>query len=136
MALRESSPDINLTPLVDVLLVLLIIFFVIQPQREAKLDTQIPQKPQETGGAEPPLDLLVVEVKSGSGLEQTVELNSQPVSLIELGATLKDLIEQRPDKTVFIRAPKQSRYGDIVRVIDVLKRAGAQPIGLQIDFLL
>jgi biopolymer transport protein ExbD len=83
----------------------------------------------------PPSDLLMVDVKTGIGMEQTVELNSKPMSLIELGTTLKDLLEQRPDKTIFIKAPKDKAYGDIVQVIDVVKGAGAQPIGLQIDYL-
>jgi biopolymer transport protein ExbD len=120
-----------------VLLVLLIIFMVIQPQKEAKFESQIPQKPQESQpNVTPPSDMLMVDVKmSGSGLDQQVELNSKPMSLIDLGTTLKDLLEQRPDKTVFIKAPKDKQYGDIVAVIDTVKGAGAQPIGLQIDYL-
>ena len=132
-----APPNINVTPLIDVLLVLLIIFMVIQPQKEAKFESQIPKKPQDTKNAEqPPSDLLMVDVKKvGMGLDQTVELNSKPMSLQELAATLKDLLEQRPNKAVFLKAPKDKFYGDIVYVIDVLKGAGAQPIGLQIDFL-
>ena len=61
--LSLTPPNINVTPLVDVLLVLLIIFFVIQPQREAKFESQIPQKPDsKTHGAEPPSDLIMVDV--------------------------------------------------------------------------
>jgi biopolymer transport protein ExbD len=132
-----APPDINVTPLVDVLLVLLIIFFVIQPQREAKFESQIPQKPQENtdNAPVPPSDLLMVDVKSGIGLDQTVELNSKPMSLTELSETLKSLLEQRPDKAVFLKAPKDKPYDDIVKVIDAMKGAGAQPIGLQVDFL-
>jgi biopolymer transport protein ExbD len=131
-----APPNINVTPLIDVLLVLLIIFMVIQPQKEAKFESQIPNKPQDTQtDAPPPSDLLMVEVKKGAGLDQTVELNKTPLSLQELATTLKDLLEQRPNKAVFLKAPKDKYYGDIVYVIDVLKGAGAQPIGLQIDFL-
>ncbi|HEV8483667.1 MAG TPA: biopolymer transporter ExbD [Blastocatellia bacterium] len=132
-----APPNINVTPLIDVLLVLLIIFMVIQPQKEAKFESQIPQKPQDSKDAPtPPSDLLMVDVKkTGMGLDQTVELNSKPMSLQELATTLKDLLEQRPNKAVFLKAPKDKFYGDIVYVIDVLKGAGAQPIGLQIDFL-
>ena len=132
-----APPNINVTPLIDVLLVLLIIFMVIQPQKEAKFESQIPKKPQDNKDAPtPPADLLMVDVKkSGMGLDQTVELNSKPMSLQELATTLKDLLEQRPNKAVFLKAPKDKYYGDIVYVIDVLKGAGAQPIGLQIDFL-
>jgi biopolymer transport protein ExbD len=132
-----APPNINVTPLVDVLLVLLIIFFVIQPQKEAKFESLIPQKPQDSVNSPvPPSDLLMVDVKmSGSGLDQQVELNSRPMDLVTLGTTLKDLLEQRPDKTVFIKAPKNKQYGDIVSVIDMVKGAGAVPIGLQIDYL-
>jgi biopolymer transport protein ExbD len=132
-----APPNINVTPLIDVLLVLLIIFMVIQPQKEAKFESQIPQKPQDTkDSVVPPSDLLMVDVKlQGAGLDQQVELNSKPMTLMELSTTLKDLLEQRPDKTVFIKAPKDKQYGDIVAVIDAVKGAGAQPIGLQIDYL-
>jgi biopolymer transport protein ExbD len=131
-----AAPYINVTPLIDVLLVLLIIFMVIAPLKPAKFETKIPEKPkEEQTNVEAPADLLVVEVKSGSGLAQTVELNSTPMQLPELYTTLKDLLEQRPDKTVFIKAPKDKPYGDIVAVIDAVKGAGASPIGLQIDYL-
>lgn len=132
-----APPNINVTPLIDVLLVLLIIFMVIQPQKEAKFESQIPQKPQDTkDSVVPPSDLLMVDVKmQGAGLDQQIELNSRAMTLVELSTTLKDLLEQRPDKTVFIKAPKDKQYGDIVSVIDAVKGAGAQPIGLQIDYL-
>ncbi|HXG66005.1 MAG TPA: biopolymer transporter ExbD [Blastocatellia bacterium] len=131
-----APPNINVTPLVDVLLVLLIIFFVIQPRKEAKFESAIPQKPQEQDTTVvPPAGLLMVDVKTGVGMEQQVELNSRPYTLVDLGPILKDLLDQRPDKAVYIKAPKDKLYGDIVQVIDVVKGAGAQPIGLQIDYL-
>ena len=133
-----AQPNINVTPLIDVLLVLLIIFMVIQPRREAQFESNIPQKPEENtkDAMVPPSDLLMVEIDlSGTGLAQSVKLNSRAMSLEELGTTMKDLLEQRPDKTVFIKGPKDKQYGDVVQVIDVLKGAGAERIGLQIDFL-
>jgi biopolymer transport protein ExbD len=133
-----AQPNINVTPLIDVLLVLLIIFMVIQPRREAQFESNIPQKPQEnTNNAPvPPADLLMVEVDlQGTGLDQMVKLNSKQMSLVDLGGTLKNLLEQRPDKTVFIKGPKDKQYGDVVNVIDTVKGAGAERIGLQIDFL-
>jgi biopolymer transport protein TolR len=120
------------------LLVLLIIFMVIQPRREAQFESNIPQKPEEnnTQAVVPPADLLMVEVDlQGTGLDQNVKLNSKSMSLIELGDTLKNLLEQRPDKTVFIKGPKDKQYGDVVNVIDTVKGAGAERVGLQIDFL-
>ena len=133
---RIAPPYINVTPMIDVLLVLLIIFMIIAPTKPARFETKIPQKPQDNSKVQPPSDLLMVVVKTGSsGMDQQVELNSKPLQLPELATTLKDLLDQRPDKTVFIKAPKDKQYGDIVSVIDVVKGAGASPIGLQIDYL-
>jgi biopolymer transport protein ExbD len=134
---RIATPNINVTPMIDVLLVLLIIFMIIAPTKPAKFQTNVPKKPQNEDKPEvrPPTDLLMVVVKTGSGLDQTIELNSKPMQLPELGTTLKDLLDQRPDKTVFIKASKEKPYGDIVSVIDIVKGAGANPIGLQIDYL-
>src|ERR1044071_6856447 len=110
----RAAPNINGTPLIDVLLVLLIIFMVIQPQREAKFETQIPQKPDrdEVARQVPPTDLLVVDVKEGIGIEQTIELNTRAMSLMELSLTLKEILEQRSDKTVYIKAPREKQYRD------------------------
>ncbi|MBI3653071.1 MAG: biopolymer transporter ExbD [Acidobacteria bacterium] len=134
-----AQPNINVTPLIDVLLVLLIIFMVIQPRREAQFESNIPQKPEEQDNKMnmvPPSDLLMVEVElQGSGLDQNVKLNSKSMTLVDLGNTLKSVLEQRPDKTVFIKGPKEKQYGDVVNVIDTVKGAGAERIGLQIDFL-
>jgi biopolymer transport protein TolR len=138
-----APPNINVTPLIDVLLVLLIIFMVIQPQKEAKFESQIPQKPKDTDTTPPPNDtLLVVDVtREGGGLDQQVKLNNRPMQVTELEGALKAVLDQRAqnnpeaDRTVFIKAPKDKLYGDIVAVIDAVKGAGAQPIGLQIDFL-
>jgi len=135
--LYRAAPSINVTPLIDVLLVLLIIFMVIQPQREAKFETQVPQNPDQKTISQqvPPADLLMVDVKGGIGIEQTIELNSKPMSLMELAIVLNELLAQRGDKTVYMKAPREKKYRDIVQVIDVMKGAGAGPIGLQIDFL-
>ena len=136
-SLNLAIPTINVTPLIDVLLVLLIIFMVIQPQREAKFETQVPQKPDEEQITRQDIEaeLLVVDVKGGIGVEQTVELNSRLMSLMELSYMLKEILDQRGDKTVYVKAPGGKKYQEVVYVIDVLKGAGAGPIGLQIDFL-
>jgi biopolymer transport protein ExbD len=131
---KIAPPLINVTPMIDVLLVLLIIFMIIAPTKPARFQAQVPDKPK-AAGPEPPLSLLMVVVKSGSGLDQTVELNSNAFRLPELATTLRDLLDQRPDRTVYVKAPRNKQYGDILAVIDAIKGAGASPIGLQIDFL-
>ena len=134
---KRITPAINVTPLIDVLLVLLIIFMIIQPHTESKFESQVPQKPARDDVDMPaPTELLVVDVKPGSGPDQMVELNRKPMSLIDLGTTLADVLSQRGDKTVFLKAPKDKPYGEVMRVIDVIKGAGASPVGLQIDYLL
>jgi biopolymer transport protein ExbD len=134
---RRLTPTINVTPLIDVLLVLLIIFMVIQPHKEARFESQIPQKPDPSMPDLPaPSDLLVVDVKRGSGPDQIIELNSKPLSLLELDSTLGSVLNQRGDKTVFVKAPKDQSYGEVMRVIDIIKGAGAAPIALQVDYLL
>jgi biopolymer transport protein ExbD len=108
---------------------------VIAPSKPARFETKIPDKPKQEDNAPTAIDVVVVEVKSGSGLDQTVDLNTRPMQLPQLASVLKDFLETRPDKTVFIKAGKNKPYGDIVMVIDTVKGAGASPIGLQIDYL-
>ena len=131
---RIAPPLINVTPMIDVLLVLLIIFMIIAPTKPARFQAQVPEKPKSDDPPQP-VGLLMVVIKSGSGLDQMVELNSTPVHLPELATTLRDVLDQRPDRTVYVRAARDKRYSDILAVIDVIKGAGASPIGLQIDFL-
>jgi biopolymer transport protein ExbD len=137
-----APPYINVTPLIDVLLVLLIIFMVVAPVKPAKFETKIPSKPEQTREDVQVVarqGLLVVELQLGSaGPDQTIKLNTQEMTLPELGLRLKAELqkaERADDKTVFIKGPKDKFYGDVVYVIDTVKGAGAEPIGLQIDFL-
>lgn len=134
-----APPNINVTPLIDVLLVLIIIFMVIQPRREAKFETNIPEKPEDTKtDLPPPTDILVVTIGlSGTGLTQTVKLNQTEMTLQDLGTTLKDVLARRPAeaRTVFVKGPKDKQYGDVVSVVDTIKGAGATKIGLQVDYL-
>ena len=132
---KIAPPVINVTPMIDVLLVLLIIFMIIAPTKPARFQAQVPDKPKSDEGPPSPTNLLMVVVKSGTGPDQTVELNSTPFRLPELAVTLRDLLDQRPDRTVYLKAPRDKNYGDILAVVDAIKGAGASPIGLQIDFL-
>jgi biopolymer transport protein ExbD len=131
----KATPNINVTPLIDVLLVLLIIFMVITPLKPHKFETKIPEKPPDTVDPNilPDPSLLVVTVSK----DLKIELNTQPLSPEELGTRLKEELDKRPAdrRTLFIKAPKSVKYGFVVNVIDIVKGAGAQPIGLQIDYL-
>jgi biopolymer transport protein ExbD len=126
----STPPSINVTPLVDVLLVLLIIFMVIQPQKEAKLPVRAPDRPQPHAGPPPPGMLML----TASGAMQ-LELNSRSVELGELLPLLAKLMEQRTadQRTLFIKAPSSLSYGPVVLLIDLAKGAGVVTVGLVKD---
>jgi biopolymer transport protein ExbD len=129
---KAASPFINVTPLIDVLLVLLIIFMIISPLRPSKFDSKIPEK---SGKAEPnPSLALVVSINYNGGYS----LNSQPApTLLELQSLLIRALDGRPEdlKAVFLKAPRALNYGDVMKVVDVMKATGCAPIGLQIESL-
>lgn len=136
MSSLEAIPNINVTPLIDVLLVLLIIFMVISPQKPHQFEAKIPEKPPENQENVPPdpLSLLVTVPRTGGGYK----LNTQEApSLEELQKQLFAALNGRPGdrKAVFIKAPRGLNFGEVVKVIDVVKAAGGAPIGLQIEAL-
>jgi biopolymer transport protein TolR len=125
-----AAPFINVTPLIDVLLVLLIIFMIISPTRPNKFDAKIPEKSGESDNQ----SALVVTINHGGGYT----LNSQPANTLdELRSKLHRALDGRPVdiKTVFLKAPRALNYGAVVKVIDVMKIAGCAPIALQIENL-
>ena len=137
----DSKPEINVTPLIDVLLVLLIIFMVVTPVKPSKFDARVPSEPKPTDTAAPHPDTLVVTVSADSSLalnkdrlEATV---ASPDSLVD---NLKSVFAARVEnlnneRTVFIKAPKNIDYGTVAKVLDAVKMSGAAPISLQIDRL-
>ena len=152
-----NKPNINVTPLIDVLLVLLIIFMVISPVKPTDFKAKIPQEPEEIKEIATNPDALVVSLNSDSTLRLNAENNlgtvQQPEKLIErLSAIFKQRTEnsvyfegaefrtdlsddERIQKTVFIKAPRKADYGSVIKVVDAVKNAGANPISLQIDDL-
>lgn len=146
----EAKPSINVTPLIDVLLVLLIIFMVITPLKPSRFEAKVPAEPkdQPQANVKPNPLTLVVSINKDT---MAVTLNNEPFGDVtdteKLSDKLKEIFKQREDngvlregtneveKTLFIKSPKTVRYGDVVKVIDASKAAGASPIGLQIDDL-
>ena len=133
---KEAVPYINMTPMIDILLVLLIIFMVITPRRPHRFESQIPERPPENQPEQPPdpLALLVIIPING----ETFKLNNEELQgLRGLEDRLLRALDGRPGdrKAVFIKAPKQLNYGEVVKVIDIVKKVGGQPIGLQIEGL-
>ena len=121
----SPHPAINVTPLIDVLLVLLIIFMVIQPHNEAKLPVKAPDPPID---APPAPETLMLTVSDKMGLE----LNSRAVEMNELLILLGELMEQRSleARSLFIKAPPMLTYGSIVLLVDLAKGAGVVTVGL------
>lgn len=144
-----ATPNINVTPLIDVLLVLLIIFMVITPMKPSRFEAKVPAEPknQQNLDVKPNPLTLVISV----GRDHAIQLNNDPAGTVDdpssLTNRLLDIFKQREangvfrentneiEKTIFIKSPKSVRYGDVVKVIDASKLAGASPIGLQIDDL-
>ena len=154
-----AEPYINVTPLIDVLLVLLIIFMVVTPLKPSRFQADIPTQrdPNEDLSKLKPNPLTLV-VSIGSDL--SIKLNADSVGSVNdvapLAQRLRLVFDQRKDqraykigmetrtdlkederieKTVFVKAPRSLRYGEVVKVIDAIKGAGANPVGLQVDDL-
>jgi len=152
----SAKPNINVTPLIDVLLVMLIIFMVAAPLRPHRFIARLPSPPIENADKPDPRTLVVIV-----GLDRTIRLNGLTDmgsldDLSKLTTRLVDLFaerirnrvfsddmlartdlsdEERIEKTVFIRAPRSLNYGEVARLIDSLKGTGASSIGLQLDGL-
>ena len=123
---KSTPPTINVTPLIDVLLVLLIIFMVIQPQKEAKLPVRAPEPARQDIPASPETLMLTVTTNF------ELALNSRALTLDELPPKLTELMLQRqPDaRTLFIKAPPLLQYDSIILLIDLAKGAGVVTVGL------
>lgn len=147
---QGATPKINVTPLIDVLLVLLIIFMVISPLKPSRFEAKVPAEPkdQQDVNVKPNPLTLVVSINRD---DRKIALNNDVVGTVDdpspLTQKLTEIFTQRAnngvfregtnqvEKTIFIKSPKSVRYGDVVKVIDAAKTAGAEPIGLQIDDL-
>jgi biopolymer transport protein ExbD len=158
----EATPNINVTPLIDVLLVLLIIFMVISPLKPTKFEAKVPAEPKPEDELVKPkpneLSLVVIIDKTTGGTNEppTFKLNKTEMGNVNDTTALQDELRKifdererngvyRPkvneaggnevEKTIFIKAPETTKYGDVVKIIDAVKVVGASPIGLQVDKL-
>jgi biopolymer transport protein TolR len=124
---KGAMSDINITPYIDILLVLLIIFMVITPVRQMDLDVKVPQTSNDAD-KKAPVDPNVIVVSVGESAQ--IAINQEPTSIANLGSKLQEIYSARANKNMFISASAKLPYGDVVRVIDIAKGAGVGDIGL------
>jgi biopolymer transport protein TolR len=128
MAFEEQGggaiSNINVTPLVDVMLVLLVIFMVTAPILQQGVSINLPKvKAAALTGEEQ--QLVVAVTRNGQ-----VYLNDTPTTVAELGPKLQAILKLRPDRQVFVRADQNVRYGDVMRVVATIKGAGVERLGM------
>lgn len=123
---KGAMADINITPYIDILLVLLIIFMVITPVRQMDLDVKVPQTSQDDmdGAIDP--SVIVVSI----GESARIAINNEETSIGNLGPKLQEIYSKRSNKNMFVSASAKLPYGDVVKIIDIAKGAGVGDIGL------
>jgi biopolymer transport protein ExbD len=119
--------DINVTPMVDIMLVLLIIFMVITPmlQKGVSVDMARVDNPRSMGDAEKEDAVLIAVTR-----DSKIYLGTTPISKDEITVKVKDMISSKLDKTVYLKSDAMAKYGDVVDVVNNIRAAGVDSIGL------
>jgi biopolymer transport protein TolR len=128
-----SGPQMNVTPLIDVLLVLIIIFMVIVAKSKPEykgLDAQIPQPPANDSAPAPEHTIVIQLDDQPTAERPVVKINQQPVAWVELQGRLRDIFKQRAEKVAFVQGEDGVDFEYVADVIDTARAAGVQRVGL------
>ena len=118
-----SLSEINIIPLVDVILVLLLIFMLTAPLMHRGIDVNLPRSAAKPTAVEERMVLTLTK-------DQTVYLNDKPIAIAALDARLRELMKDRTDKTLYLKADQGLQYGFVVETMDRLRRAGVEKLGM------
>lgn len=119
------AAEINMTPMIDVLLVLLIIFMVIQPTLQKGIEVQVPPV-EKSAAPEPPTDQIVLEIQPGP----VYTINKIPIAAENLQARIQGIFQDRPRKVLFVKGAETLKYGDVIEAVDAARGGGIEVVGL------
>ncbi len=118
--------EINVTPMIDVLLVLLIIFMMVIPMSRKAIDLQLPDPTPDNSNSGPPPAQIVLEVLPGN----VYKVNTQPIAKNDLAKRLKEIYDPRPEKIIFVKGDPAVKYSDVIYAMDLARGAGVKVIGV------
>ena len=132
MAMSGGNPtsgltnEINVTPMIDVLLVLLIIFMMVIPMSRKAIDLQLPDPTPSNEPQGPAPSQIVLEVLPGDAFR----INTQPVTKADLARKLKEIYDPRPEKIIFVKGDPAMKYSDVIWAMDVARGSGVKVIAM------